>query len=237
MSSNNNSRIRLHVHEQDDDDNNQDNQDNHGHPNNNFTGGYVYNHIAPIAPILFYPTFNIPFNNYEYLDNNDNNDNNDEEYLSNDELPSLEDEKQFEEPHEVGGVLSLELINNALRNAQNVDIMDIFFGNMMDDYENRMEEKMMDIAMRESLNQYKTQEKKPGVVLKVESCKATSDHKDDLCPICNSNIVENEEVTILNCKHIHHTECIGEWVKYKSECPVCRGPISTVDTNNPEEAV
>jgi hypothetical protein len=62
------------------------------------------------------------------------------------------------------------------------------------------------------------------------------DMKDENCTICVSKYQIGENVTELNCKHIFHTECISEWVKYKSECPVCRQSIDTIDerTDNNE---
>jgi len=40
---------------------------------------------------------------------------------------------------------------------------------------------------------------------------------------------------VLTCKHILHTECISEWVKYKSECPICRAEIPTTFTKEKDE--
>ncbi len=56
------------------------------------------------------------------------------------------------------------------------------------------------------------------------------------CVICydtiNSQpICEEENERILDCSHIFHRECIGEWLKQKHNCPVCR---AHVDVGNPE---
>lgn len=96
---------------------------------------------------------------------------------------------------------------------------------------------MMEMAMRESLDQYKTQEKKPDVELCVEGELATKDHLDKSCVICKSDFELDEKITVLECKHILHTECISEWVKYKSECPICRSKIHTTFTEQEENHI
>lgn len=54
------------------------------------------------------------------------------------------------------------------------------------------------------------------------------------CTICFENVVSpascrEEEGKTLECSHIFHRECIGEWLKYKHNCPVCRAHVE-VDT-------
>lgn len=62
----------------------------------------------------------------------------------------------------------------------------------------------------------------------------------DSCSICLDTIVsdpENEEdkKRILDCSHIFHQLCIGEWLKLRrQDCPLCRAPVN-VDT--PEEGI
>ncbi len=47
----------------------------------------------------------------------------------------------------------------------------------------------------------------------------------DKCVICIENFVKNDMVTKLKCCHIFHKNCIIEWIKNKSICPVCRNKI------------
>jgi hypothetical protein len=113
-------------------------------------------------------------------------------------------------------------------------IMNEFFGEMMN-YSNPLvryndDNEMMRIGLNESLNSYKTRERKPNIKLLINSQKVNVNNKDDMCAICKSEFILDENITPLPCNHILHTECITEWVKYKSDCPVCRGVIPTIDT-------
>jgi hypothetical protein len=91
------------------------------------------------------------------------------------------------------------------------------------------EERMMEIAISESLDHYKTREKKPYIKLGIEGKISDESMTNDMCTICISKFDVGENITELECKHSLHTHCIAEWVKYKSECPICRYAIITVD--------
>ena len=45
------------------------------------------------------------------------------------------------------------------------------------------------------------------------------------CCICLNDIKQNEEVVKLPCDHIHHWKCCENWLKQKSNCPMCRFEI------------
>lgn len=47
----------------------------------------------------------------------------------------------------------------------------------------------------------------------------------DSTPICSA-----EEELRLKCNHVFHRECIGEWLKQKHSCPVCRNRVEGVIT-------
>ena len=118
--------------------------------------------------------------------------------------------------------------NGLTINSRNlINTIDDFFYNFIND--EIPEDHLLDIALRESLNHYKTQEKKPNIKLCIEGCIVNNDMKDENCTICVTKYQIGENITELTCKHIFHTECISEWVKYKSECPVCRQSIDTID--------
>ena len=41
------------------------------------------------------------------------------------------------------------------------------------------------------------------------------------CVICLQEMKTNEELSIIACGHIYHTECIQQWAKKKRLCPLC----------------
>lgn len=49
---------------------------------------------------------------------------------------------------------------------------------------------------------------------------------DDKCSICIEKYTLDDIVSVLDCKHIYHTNCIKEWGKYKPECPLCKKKIN-----------
>lgn len=56
-----------------------------------------------------------------------------------------------------------------------------------------------------------------------------------VCTICLENVsstpsCREEEQRILDCSHIFHRECIGEWLKERHNCPVCRAHVDNVGT-------
>lgn len=100
------------------------------------------------------------------------------------------------------------------------------YGNRLE----QMEDRLLTAAINESLSHYKTQERKPNIKLDIKSEKASDNHIKEKCAICKEDFELEENITSLLCNHILHTDCISEWVKYKSECPVCRQQIQTIDT-------
>lgn len=126
----------------------------------------------------------------------------------------------FHEPVQLSDTPSRSIVSD-LERVIMLDVIEELFVEMVRG-SNLTEEQMMEITMRESLSHYQTQEKKPDVKISMESIEATDDHIGNACPICISNIEKKETIIVLPCKHILHTQCIGEWVKYKPECPSCR---------------
>lgn len=131
------------------------------------------------------------------------------------------------------GLSPIEEKNSTFDQFQMLDVMsNLFNRNGIYDI---MEERMMEAATRESLSYYKTQEKKPNIKLNIENQQALPEHKSEQCAICKENFEVEDNITHLECRHILHTDCISEWVQYKSECPVCRGEIKTIDTSEKHE--
>ena len=128
-------------------------------------------------------------------------------------------------------------VGNRAYSRVGYDIMSSLFEDVMEDmyeiennYVLNMEQKMLDVGIQESLESYKTYEKKGNIRLNVESKLASGDCKDN-CSICNSQIEMNEMIANLDCNHIFHTNCISEWVMYKAECPCCRALIPIKNEN------
>ena len=49
---------------------------------------------------------------------------------------------------------------------------------------------------------------------------------DKCCSVCMDELVKDNEVIILPCEHIFHTNCIEEWLsKYNYNCPVCKKEV------------
>jgi hypothetical protein len=49
---------------------------------------------------------------------------------------------------------------------------------------------------------------------------------DDNCSICMEKLKSNRKpVLVLECNHACHHDCIIQWIKKSSICPMCRAPI------------
>ena len=63
----------------------------------------------------------------------------------------------------------------------------------------------------------------PEIVKNLPTIKADSTHVS-MCPICNEDVEEGQEILILRCqgKHFFHEQCIKTWLIRKVNCPICR---------------
>ncbi|CUV06554.1 unnamed protein product [Cryptosporidium hominis] len=52
------------------------------------------------------------------------------------------------------------------------------------------------------------------------------------CVICLNNICDEDLVRKLPCRHIYHFNCIDEWVKIKSNCPLCNINLTSIYNQN-----
>jgi len=52
-----------------------------------------------------------------------------------------------------------------------------------------------------------------------------NESNDNSCSICLNNYKKEELVSVLNCNHKFHTECIKKWFDNKTNCPYCRKDI------------
>jgi hypothetical protein len=52
--------------------------------------------------------------------------------------------------------------------------------------------------------------------------------KNQDCPICLNNFIENKNIIKTECEHFFHKFCIYEWIYNKhNSCPVCRDKLNT----------
>ena len=82
-------------------------------------------------------------------------------------------------------------------------------------------------VMQESLNMQPDGLSKTDHIIKISSSRyETLDEKiqkeNKNCSICIVDFEKEDKISITNCNHIFHTDCITEWGKYKTECPICR---------------
>lgn len=123
-------------------------------------------------------------------------------------------------------ILDIDYINQLI-NTENLfqGLIQEIYIQTFNDYYDELDNRIMNSVMEESLNEYKTCEKKPNIRINVESFSTTNEHKNELCTICTDNFELGDEITRLQCTHLYHTKCIAEWVMYKPECPCCKSHI------------
>jgi len=44
----------------------------------------------------------------------------------------------------------------------------------------------------------------------------------DLCVICQDDIINNQIIRKIKCKHIFHIDCIDKWFLENKKCPTCK---------------
>ncbi|XP_030538530.1 E3 ubiquitin-protein ligase AIP2 [Rhodamnia argentea] len=52
---------------------------------------------------------------------------------------------------------------------------------------------------------------------------------DAECAICRENLVVNDEMQELPCKHTYHPPCLKPWLDEHNSCPICRHELQTDD--------
>ena len=53
-----------------------------------------------------------------------------------------------------------------------------------------------------------------------------------MCSICRVNFVNNDIIRKLQCGHLFHHNCVDNWFKNHTTCPVCRYSLIQIDDNN-----
>jgi hypothetical protein len=55
------------------------------------------------------------------------------------------------------------------------------------------------------------------------SCREVEE--EEMCAICTTSFLLNEEVAVCGCHHSFHVGCIRLWLNRQRTCPLCRRPI------------
>ncbi|KAK4422335.1 E3 ubiquitin-protein ligase AIP2 [Sesamum alatum] len=53
--------------------------------------------------------------------------------------------------------------------------------------------------------------------------------KDAVCSICQENLVVDDKMQELPCKHMFHPPCLKPWLDQHNSCPICRHELKTDD--------
>jgi len=158
--------------------------------------------------------------------NDDNINNDDDDEIPELITPSPSDDTSFTELY---NEIFNEVLENAIRDYMNAMILseryltstELFADTLLSN--NRTYEQVL----QESFETQPEIEKTDHIV-EVESynyseIKDKIDDKD--CCICLNDFDDECEVSILNCNHVLHKDCMIEWGKYKQSCPVCREEV------------
>ena len=91
------------------------------------------------------------------------------------------------------------------------------------DYLMNSDEDMMNRALQQSLNEQPTLEKTEHIINIPSQEYINVKHNDNKsCCICLVDFEDESVISLTNCDHIFHMDCIIEWSRYKKDCPICR---------------
>ena len=54
---------------------------------------------------------------------------------------------------------------------------------------------------------------------------SSSRWKDEICPICIETYNHGDYLAVCPCKHGYHLICLEDWLRVKSDCPLCKRPV------------
>ena len=105
------------------------------------------------------------------------------------------------------------------------------FGDGYDGYIPYLERLMSEMILEENLENLEPEELKIDENRKLDiiSRKCTAQEISKECSICLEKIKKDDNVSTIDCAHTFHYNCIMEWGKYKSECPLCRTNIPILE--------
>lgn len=74
----------------------------------------------------------------------------------------------------------------------------------------------------ESLHRFKLDKRGLELLTKVQ---------EKTCPVCQDDLIIEQSVIEMPCKHVYHLECLEPWLKLHNSCPTCRYELPTDDEN------
>lgn len=95
--------------------------------------------------------------------------------------------------------------------------------------------KYSDISNKQCRREYITYNKSSSFSGHISSGSTQKSKSSYSCVICLNNIYDEELVRTLPCWHIYHFKCIDEWVKIKSNCPLCNINLTSIYNQNIQE--
>ena len=70
-------------------------------------------------------------------------------------------------------------------------------------------------------NYFKNIKKETTKNTKYTKYKLHTDFYDNECIICLENMTAGEDIILIDCGHLYHANCLVEWFKKKTVCPIC----------------
>lgn len=167
-----------------------------------------------------FPFFNNNENNHNNNENINNNINNENMNINNN--LNFYNMFNFMSPGLLPGI---EPINYRERSVNDLLMASIVRTAMMDLLEEEIENYIESAVMRMSLEESKEIERtKPPMSFPSQRHDTLLEKQRDVteCAICLVDFEKTDMVSVTNCNHVFHNECIQEWSHYKHDCPVCR---------------
>eukprot|EP00112_Aurelia_sp_Birch-Aquarium-sp1_P017674 Seg4121.2 transcript_id=Seg4121.2/GoldUCD/mRNA.D3Y31 product="Receptor-like region transmembrane domain- and RING domain-containing protein 1" protein_id=Seg4121.2/GoldUCD/D3Y31 len=50
---------------------------------------------------------------------------------------------------------------------------------------------------------------------------------NEMCAVCLEEFNVSEDINLCPCTHGYHAECLNNWLKVKSACPICQSDLIT----------
>ena len=118
---------------------------------------------------------------------------------------------------------SYDSINTGIRNIFE-EMYPIFLDEVMDYIENDIVDEVIERTLNESVFERNEDD---FIDFHSEDYNDLSEENKNVkdCSICLVDFEDDDSVSLTNCKHLFHNNCITEWSRYKKDCPICRAKL------------